>query len=450
MAGIFRWKRDLTNRTPFPGLYASSVTGGVVDASPQIFPSSQDTTSFRAGGKLGEPIENPREILSRNETRNRFPFDFGNEFDTKKTELVLSHRNFTLRSPYHNAWYQGPILPAAMPLAGYDTLNGNRYHLPIPSWNDYYGTKALADTRPTKSAAEFTRTLAELVLDLPKIPLQQLLDHPPLNLRQLGRLGGKEYLNVVFGWQPTVSDMLKIFEAVVKTTEIIDQFLLDAGRNVRRSRKFEAEVTEENLGTLSANNSSIAYPLVYSNVGKHADLRRDQNGATTSLRLKSTTITKRTQVSYWFSGAWTYWLDGTSSPIEALRYHARIADKLLGTGFDVDLLWQITPWSWIVDWFVNIGDVIAVNNALANDSLLLRYGYMTRKVTTSVTYSNPGYQFLSRNTGPVHATIRTISTTRRRATPYGFGLNPSDFSPTRWAILAALGMTGGDKQFRWG
>jgi hypothetical protein len=32
-----------------------------------------------------------------------------------------------------------------------------------------------------------------------------------------------------------------------------------------------------------------------------------------------------------------------------------------------------------------------------------------------------------------------------KATPYGFGLAPSGFSPTQWAILVALGMSDGNK-----
>jgi hypothetical protein len=43
-------------------------------------------------------------------------------------------------------------------------------------------------------------------------------------------------------------------------------------------------------------------------------------------------------------------------------------------------------------------------------------------------------------------TFGTIQKIRRKATPYGFGLNPNTFSTRQWAIIAALGLTfGGNK-----
>jgi hypothetical protein len=450
MAGTVRWRRDLAKDNPFPGLYASTQTGGVVAASPLFFYFSQDTTSFRSGGADGNLINNPREILSRNETKNRFPYDHGNEFSTLKTDVSLSHKLFTIRSPYHNAWYCGPIVPANLRFSGYTGTNGVRFHLDRPSFDVTKGVEALRKTRPTKSAAELSRALAELMLSLPKIPFKALADHGPLNLRQLGSKGASEYLNVVFGWQPTVSDFLKIFKAAVNSGDIISQYILDSGRNVRRSLDWDPIVTNTTLPSLAATSASINYPRVYNGNDPHKDLTRDATGFGHSINLKATQVTERLQVSYRFSGAWTYWLDSDSTPIQAIRRYARLADRILGTGFDIELLWEIAPWSWLADWFVNIGDIISVNNALANDSLLLRYGYLTRKTVSTRTYSNPGYQFLTGNTGPVYATIRTTETVRKRATPYGFGLNTDAFTAQQWAILAALGMTGGDKKLRWG
>lgn len=447
MSGTVRLKRDLSGDTPFNGLYASSTTGGVIPASPTVFRFNQDTTSFRSGGRYGETVENPREILSRNEVKNRFPYDHGNPFVTRKTTCVLSHPSVTLRSPYHNAWYLGPLLPASLAFPGYIGAAGAKFSLDLPPFDITKGPEALRKTRPTKSSSELSRALAELMLSLPRIPFEALSKSGPLNIRQLGAKGANEYLNLVFGWSPTVSDFLKIFKAAVHSGEIITQYILDSGRNVRRSLEWEPVVTNVTKASLAVSDS-IAWPLISS--GVHTDLRRDANGVARSLNVKPTQVEERTQVSYRFSGAWTYWLDDDSSPINTVRRTARLADKILGIGFDLETLYEIAPWTWLLDWFVNVGDVIAVNNALANDSLVLRYGYLTRKTTVTRTYSNPGYQFLTGFVGPVYATIRTTETRRDRATPYGFGLNTEAFTATQWAILAALGMTGGDKRLRWG
>jgi hypothetical protein len=446
MSGTVRQKRDLAGDSPFKGLYASSITGGVVDASPLFFRFNQDTTSFRSSGADGDGISDPRELLARNENRNRFPYDYGNPFSTKKTDVELSHKSFTIRSPYHNAWYQGPIMPCNLAFPGYIGAAGAKFSLVTPSFDDTKGVEAMRVTRPTKSASEMSRALAELMLGMPRIPFLALANQGPLNLRQLGSKGASEYLNVVFGWSPTVSDFLKIFKAAVKSGEIITQYQLDAGRNVRRSLKWDPVITKTRLADIPVNDA-IAWPLTS---GSHIDLRRDAAGNARSLGVKPTQVEETVRTSYAFSGAWTYWLDEGSEPLAQIRNAARLADKILGLGFDIELLWELAPWSWLADWFVNIGDVIAVNNALANDSLLLRYGYMTRKTIVSRVYSNPGYQFLTGHTGPVYATIRTTEWLRRRATPYGFGLNTDAFSATQWAILAALGMTKGDKSLKWG
>ncbi len=446
MSGTVRLKRDVAGDYPQRGLYASTSTGGVIDASPLMFRFNQDTTSFRSGGSYGEFVDNPREILSLNEVSNRFPYDHGNDFYTRKTTCKLSHPSVVLRSPYHNAWYQGPLVPFNPAFPGYIGANGAKFSLAVPSFDDTYGVKALRSTRPTKSSSDLSRLLAELILDLPRIPFDALSKSGPLNLRQLGAKGSSEYLNVVFGWQPTVSDWLRICKAVVYSSQIIDQFVRDSGRNVRRHLKFDAVDTTVSLADLTIS-ESLSWPLIQS--GAHLDLRKSSTGSAQSIGMSATKVTEKTSTSYWFSGAWTYWLDSDSDPIQAVRRYSRLADKVLGTGFDLELIWELAPWSWLSDWFVNIGDIISVNNALANDSLLLRYGYMTRKTTVERTYWNKGYQFLTGYLGPVTATITTKVTERVRATPYGFGLNTDAFTAQQWAILAALGMTGGDKRLRW-
>jgi len=429
------------------GIYASTQTSGITDVLGLSFLQSQVTTSYRSGGDAGIELDNPREILARNEQHNRFPFDVGNEFKTTKTTVKLSHRHTTIRSPYHNAFYQGPLIPLRMDqFGGWDPNQPTRFHLSFPNWDDTMGPKALRYTRPNKSTANLSQALLELVLDLPKIPYMAMAKDP-LNLRQLGARGGAEYLNAVFGWAPMVSDVLKICRAIVNSEQIIKQYVRDAGRNVHRTWRSDP-IKTSSTSTLS--NVQWQMPAAYNGNDPQSDLMRNGSGSMIGGTTGNLRVTENLSYDYWFSGSWTYYLDGDSNLFEKLARHVKLADKVLGTNVTLETLYEIAPWSWLVDWFVNIGDIISVNNALASDSLVLRYGYLTRKTIVERIYQSDGVQFPAFHTGPITVTIHTKDVERRRANPYGFGINWSTLSVQQLAILAALGMTNGNKSARWG
>jgi hypothetical protein len=102
-----------------------------------------------------------------------------------------------------------------------------------------------------------------------------------------------------------------------------------------------------------------------------------------------------------------------------------------------------------LDWFVNIGDLIKVNNTLANDATVLRYGYLMHKTTAYRQWTHTGVIFGDGTaTGPIVTGIRQVTKQRRRATPYGFDVSWPELSPQRLAILASLIATKGGKGLR--
>lgn len=444
MAGIVTQKRDLSPSKRWSFDYAST-TDGPLHAFLDTCIANETTTSFRSGGQWGSEITNPSEILSQNEVKNRFPYDLGNEFQSTRTHLSLSHGNYTIRSDYRNAYYRGPLMLDGYTafVSGFTAPNGPRYQNTLPSFDLTYGVKAMNQTRPTKSVANLAQMLAELTLDMPRIPYDALKGVHSLG--DLRRFIGGEYLGVVFAWQPLVSDVLKICEAIVKSEAIVTQFMRDAGKNVRRSFKFDEESDTQFIRLTPS--KLLAWPNLSAN--PYVDLIKNKSGSAIGGLSGPVLEQQETVYSYWFSCAWTYFMDDGSSAISRLRSGAQLAKQVLGLKLDLELLWELAPWSWLADWFVNIGDIIAVNNALANDSLVLRYGYLTRKTQSKRVISHPGIRFANGHTGEIRNVYHTRQTKRVRATPYGFGLNPAGFTANQWAILAALGMTGGDNKLRW-
>lgn len=114
-------------------------------------------------------------------------------------------------------------------------------------------------------------------------------------------------------------------------------------------------------------------------------------------------------------------------------------DVLYGVAPTPDVLWNLAPWSWAVDWFANIGDVIEnASNALLY-SQVLRYGYVmeTTTVTDTYTLESPNFKGGSR----FITSLETITKKRVKASPYGFGLTWDGFNTYQLSILAALGIS---------
>jgi hypothetical protein len=157
----------------------------------------------------------------------------------------------------------------------------------------------------------------------------------------------------------------------------------------------------------------------------------------TSLSVIDTTVTR-----YVFSGAYTYSLDVGSGLLARAEAFEQKANLLFGTRITPEVLWNLAPWSWLIDWFGTVGTLLGNLTAFSDDSLVLRYGYLQRHVVgTRLLSSGSPMNFSSGTIGTVSNVLGYESKERWRATPYGFGLNPSLFSAKQWAILAALGMT---------
>jgi hypothetical protein len=129
--------------------------------------------------------------------------------------------------------------------------------------------------------------------------------------------------------------------------------------------------------------------------------------------------------------------------LNELERFEQLGNKLLGTRLTPDVLWNLAPWSWLVDWFTTIGSSLSNVVSFQNDGLVMPYGYAMRRVrittvasTTLAFKENPEKELLTfRNTYMVDQKERV------RATPYGFGLDLGSLNPRQWAILASLGLT---------
>jgi hypothetical protein len=75
---------------------------------------------------------------------------------------------------------------------------------------------------------------------------------------------------------------------------------------------------------------------------------------------------------------------------------------------------------------------------------VLRYGYMMVQTTSEVTLSTV-ITDVHGSRYPSTCTYRTVVKQRRRATPFGFGVDFGKLSPKQLSIIAALGLNKGGR-----
>jgi len=302
---------------------------------------------------------------------------------------------------------------------------------------DQKGATAIARVKPTNAIADVATTLAEFYRDgLPKAVGSSFWKDPvkrgyllSRDKSELGKKASDDFLNTEFGWAPLVSDVGDIVTSIISADSILDALERGSKQAVRRRYAFPDEVTASSPVSVGSPDMIITSDdPVFRTGNVHGP-------ATTYRQFESAR-------KVWFSGAFTYHLPSGVKSRNARRKQATKARALLGVNLTPELLWNVAPWSWAVDWFSNAGDVISNLSDWATDGLVLKYGYVMEHSSASNTYFQVDGGRLSLPgviASPLTARIETKQ--RVEATPFGFGLNWEAFTPRQWAIVTALGLS---------
>lgn len=289
---------------------------------------------------------------------------------------------------------------------------------------DAFGTTAIANVEPTNPVSNLFGTLGELKAD----GLPAAFGVPTWKDRtRLAKSAGSEYLNYKFGWVPLISDIRGFAHAVTNSDELIQQYSRNSGRKIKRSftmpTQSDVQIEDEDSG-------AVCYP----NLGPPFGMGSQ----------KAKTITRSVR-KQWFEGCFTYYLPSFDPDGSNFTRNRLIAEKLFGARVTPELVWDLTPWTWALDWQGNFGDVLHNVGAFSNTGLVMQYGYVMEETSVEVARTvydielnhMPGSKF------SCTTTLRTVMKRRRTATPYGFGLDVGSFTPQQTAILVALGFSRG-------
>lgn len=418
MAGYVTSRRDRSSR--LKATTRSDDGSFFLEAAIKV-PDFQETYSFRSGSRGPsdeETLQQDSNIYVRGPVGSSF--DTGHEFYTRRSRYTgTSQPQFTYRTS-SGLTYDGPLI-----ISEPGELSGKMPLMPplTLSEKNVYGARAINSTIPTRPDAGLAQLLGELKRDgLPAIPGLQIFS-PNANLRSLG----SEYLNVEFGLKPLFNDLRSLFETVKNSSRTVEQMRRDSGRVVRRRFSFPVEnaVIERKLNIPSH---------LYTLEGIPSALFHRKSS-------RIVTVTDTTSRRIWFSGAFSYYLDMGDDLISRFTRYEQLANKLLGTRLTPGVLYDLAPWSWLIDWFADVGIVLNNASMLQSDGLVIRHGYlmchtMTRRtMRTEPQFVGMGSPFTVSNS------FLGERKERFRSTPYGFGLTEESFTTRQWAILAALGMT---------
>jgi len=300
-------------------------------------------------------------------------------------------------------------------------------------------------------AANVTQLIVETLRDLPRIPLagknlgfNRRGDDLGIHWDKIPSFVGDDYLNYVFGVAPTVADVLKICQAVVSLSDNLIQINRDAGQYVRRRFDFPVTRSARIIARDDSGDNIPSGAHLFGGVG--GNFVNTNFFATYADGRGNASLSEERTERYYFTGAFSYYLESVSTPGGAIARGAQYARLLLGVqGLTLDLAYQLVPFSWLLDWFANVGDLFSNATSFSQDNLVLRWGYLMRETRIKRTYYHTGIRFRTGPTGPITMTEEFTQKLRKKATPYGFGLNPNSFSEGQWAILIALGLTKGDR-----
>ena len=357
--------------------------------------------------------------------------DMGGPFHTVKSEVRCPAPKINLESTNKLQKLDACVLAQAPMSEGSQKAALIPQSLEAPNDLNALGATAIALTNPTSPVADASVTLAESIREgLPLLPgVSTWRDRT----RSFLGLPG-EFLNAEFGWLPLIGEIRNFAKAVKHATEILSQYKRDEGKLVRREFSFD-EIHSESISSQTVSQAPWLGPSP-----SGSTYGWSKYGITP---LGTVTTTQTSKRRSWFSGAFRYYIPTQNDNWTRFMEHGSEADKLFGISLTPEVLWELTPWSWAIDYFSNTQQVLQNLQSIEIYGLIIAYGYM---MDEDIQQSTTSWEQTNRSSTSLHPNAGAISYVKTRklrepASPYGFGLSWGDLSSTQKAILAAVGLS---------
>jgi hypothetical protein len=313
--------------------------------------------------------------------------------------------------------------PQLVTLAG----DSNGFNLPASTGLQSWAAVKYGQTAPTSDRFSAPAFIGELREGLPKL-IPALLKGKVSTFKGLGN----DYLNVQFGWIPFLRDVQAIATTLYRATN----GLFAPWGATHRSRG-------ENP-VISTDTSSVPWAGGFVTAGwDPAGFGLPVTQNVSFLGLSGQAIrSSRVERSRWLEAEYVYLPKAGFDPGD----HYEKFQTLMKTDLTPSDLWQLSPWSWLVDWFLDIGGAIEAYETATSSRVLSTYAYAMEETTTRKGSLIWG---ITPDVNRVYTGPRSFAgewvyhrKLRIRANPFGFTLNPeTTLTGVQLAILGALGLT---------
>jgi len=247
---------------------------------------------------------------------------------------------------------------------------------------------------------------------------------------ELAKKASGEYLNVSFAALPLIAEIREVIDLFHHFNRTIQQYKRDEGRLVRRSFFFDVE--KDTTTTLAATSQAVR-------IGPRSNTLRLSDGSVPRVDVYQTVHTER---KTWFKGAFRYHIPESvySKMIDLAPFTTDFASRLVGNSLTPEVLWELTPWSWAIDYFSNAQQVIQNLQRFELEGLFMAYGYIMDENIRETTYQCR--KSAGSPAGPIPPTYKVtqVSKVREKANPYGFGISWDELTPFQVANLFAAGI----------
>lgn len=277
---------------------------------------------------------------------------------------------------------------------------------------DTLGTSGWNKFRPGRPDVGLTAFIGEL-RDLPRMLKQRLSDFRGIHGK------GDAYLAYQFGWAPLLRDLTKMYGLY----HTIDKKISDIRKNNGKWLLRHGTIATDRKIYQWENSDPGFYPVFSGDIPQIGGFHNIGYG---SLETKS-----------WFSGRFRYYIP--EKEMYTSQWRRNTIRKMYGLTLTPDMAWELIPWSWLIDYFTNAGDIFG-NLSGGYVDAVAKYAYVMQ--TTSHNMQQLSTLITKRSGSYSGVVTRQVEVkTRRAASPFGFGMTNSPLRESQLAILAALGLT---------
>ena len=441
LEGVYSWRTGPRNIADPPG--SPPIRQRNQDAWGLITPGNSKSLAKRSRyledfSRMMVPAETDAGTISTDRVSTT---DTGHVFGTQK---VLRHPIRATADIYlaSNRWYKGDIWSSfgqSVNATPYTFGFGNGSSPLVVSAANRQGTanRYFASTAPDRKVGSLGSTLIELVRgDIPT--LLKNFQNMMAGYKNVRNYVGGEGLNIMFGWTPLIQEWANIVKVGMGLERVIYY------ESFRRKRQWEGPT----YNSESSNNAEVLsflttpWPTV-ERFTQPGDVVGPTSGFGATCRTQSFVTARE---DYHLTSKYTG-LAKAGRRAESFSDQAMDVAKRMGLVDDPELIWDLTPYSWLVDWFTTMGDSIANAHVYSplSGKYTTDYAYMTTKhVVTNrrhllgvPAFSSPGVRSLSVTSA--QGELTSVSKWRARATPFGFGTQLGSLNASQFAVLVALG-----------